>query len=151
MKVVAHNKKALFDYIIHDKLEAGIVLSGDEVKSLRGGKGSLAGSFATFHDGELYLINCHITPYEKAFLKANEDQATRRRKLLLHKKQLSKLIGEVSRKGVTLIPLKIYFNDKGLAKVEIGVATHKKAANKKQELKERDINRETKRELKGRY
>lgn len=150
MKVVAQNKKALFDYDILDHLEAGIVLSGDEVKSVRGGKVSLKGSFATVHQGELYLINCHISPYSKAYTK-QEEEATRRRKLLLRRKELNKLIGDISKKGITVIPLKIYFNKRNIAKIDLGLAKHKKAAGKKQALRERDIKRETEREIKGRW
>jgi SsrA-binding protein len=150
MKVVVQNKKALFDYEILDRLEAGIVLSGDEVKSLRAGKVSLIGAFATVHQGELYLINCNITPYAQAFAKREED-ATRRRKLLLHRRELDRLIGDISKKGVTLVPLKIYFNERSIAKVELGIAKHKKAASKKESIKERDIKRETAREVKGRW
>lgn len=150
MKVIAQNKKAFFDYDIIDKIEAGIVLSGDEVKSLREGKVSLIGAFATVHGGELYMINCRISPYSKAYMK-DDSEATRRRKLLLHRKQLSSLIGDISRKGITLIPLRIYFNDRNLAKVEIGVGKHKKAEGKKEAIKERDIKRETSRALKNTY
>lgn len=150
MKLIAQNKKAFFDYDILDKIEAGLVLSGDEVKSLREGKVSLVGAFATVHGGELYLINCRISPYSKAYQK-DEDIATRRRKLLLHRKQLNSLIGDISRKGITLIPLRLYFNDKNIAKVEIGVGKHKKAENKKEAIKERDIKRETGRSLKNVY
>lgn len=150
MKIVVQNKKALFDYEILDRLEAGIVLSGDEVKSLRAGKVSLTGAFATIHQGELYLINCNITPYAQAYAK-KEEEATRRRKLLLHRKELTRLVGDISKKGVTIVPLKIYFNARNIAKVELGIAKHKKAANKKQLIKERDIERETKREIKGRW
>lgn len=149
MKVVAQNKKAFFDYDISDKMEAGIVLTGDEVKSLRAGTVSLVGAFATVHGGELYMINCRISPYSKAYSKKEEEAATQRRKLLLHKKQLNRLIGDISRKGVTLIPLRIYFNERNIAKVEIGIGKHKKAAGKKEAIKERDINRQTSRELKG--
>ncbi len=150
MKIVTKNKKAFHDYDILERIEAGIVLSGDEVKSLRAGQISLTGSFATVHGGELYLINCHIAAYDKAFAKREED-ATRRRKLLLHRKQLSNLIGDVSKKGITIVPLKIYFNKRNIAKVELGIAKHKKAAGKKQALKERDIRRETDREVRGRW
>ncbi len=150
MKVVVQNKKAFFDYEILDRLEAGIVLSGDEVKSLRAGKVSLAGAFATVHQGELYLINCNITPYAQAYTK-KEEEATRRRKLLLHRKELTRIVGDISTKGVTIVPLKIYFNARNIAKVELGIAKHKKAASKKQLIKERDIERETKREIKGRW
>lgn len=150
MKLIAQNKKAFFDYEITGKLEAGIVLTGDEVKSLREGKVSLIGAFATVHGGELYLINCRITPYSKAYLK-DDEAASRRRKLLLHKSQLNKLIGDISRKGVTIMPLRMYFNDKNLAKVELGIGKHKKAAGKKEAIKERDIKRETSREVRGRF
>jgi len=148
MKVVARNKKAYHDYEILDTIEAGIVLTGDEVKSLRAGHVSLVGAFATFHQGELFLINCRITSYAKAY-KKDESLVTRRRKLLLHKRELDRLIGDVSRKGVTIIPLCIYFSKKSVAKVELGIGKHKKASSKKKELKERDIKRQTRRELKG--
>lgn len=150
MKLIAQNKKVFFDYDVSEKMEAGVVLTGDEVKSLREGKVSLIGAFVTMHGGELFLINCRITPYSKAYLK-DESEATRRRKLLLKKRQISKLIGDISRKGVTILPLKLYFNDKNLVKVEIGLGKHKKAAGKKEAIKERDIKRETSRALKGIY
>ena len=150
MKVIAQNKKAFFDYEILERLEAGIVLNGDEVKSLRAGKVSLIGSFATVHDGQLFLLNCNITPYTQAF-QAKKEAATRSRKLLLKRKEINRLIGDISRKGITIVPLKIYFNDRNYAKVELGLAKHKKAANKKESIKERDIKRETSRELRGRY
>lgn len=150
MKIVAQNKKALFDYEILERLEAGIVLTGDEVKSLRAGKASLVGSFATIHDGQLFLLNCNITPYDKAYVAKKED-ATKSRKLLLNRKEINRLIGDISRKGITIVALKIYFNDRNYAKVELGIAKHKKAANKKESIKERDIKRETSRELRGKY
>lgn len=150
MKVITQNKKALFDYEIIDRLEAGIVLTGDEVKSIRAGRVSLVGSFATVHQGELYLINCNITPYAMAYSK-KEDEATRRRKLLVHRRELHRLVGDISQKGITIVPLRIYFNNRNIAKVELGIAKHKKAASKKQALRERDIKRETDRELKKRW
>ena len=150
MKIVVQNKKAFHDYEILDRFEAGIVLTGDEVKSLRAGKVSLAGSFATIKKSELYLNNCHITPYDKAYMQKEED-ATRHRKLLIHRKDLNKLMGDISTKGITIVPLKIYFTKRGIAKVELGIAKHKKAAGKKQHLRERDIRRETEREIKGRW
>jgi len=149
MKTVAQNKKAYHDYEILEKIEAGIVLTGDEVKALRAGNASLIGAFATVHKGELFLINCRISPYGQAFRK-QEELATRRRKLLLHRRELNKLIGLASQKGVTLVPLKIYFNKRNIAKIELGLCRHKKAPSKKRELKERDIRRETHRELKER-
>lgn len=150
MKIVAQNKKAYHDYEILEKLEVGIVLTGDEVKSMRAGNVSMAGSFAHIQKGELYLVNCHIAPYEQAYQKGEDDYSTRRRKLLVHKKELNKLIGEVSRKGITLVPLKIYFNKRNLAKLELGLCKGKKAHSKKAALKERDIKREAERELRGR-
>lgn len=151
MKIIAKNKKAFFEYDILEKLEAGLVLTGDEVKSLRAGQVSLVGSYAVVKDGELFLLNCNIAAYEKAYSKADDEQTRRSRKLLLHKRQLSKIIGDVSKKGITIVPLMLYFNKRNIAKVELGLAKHKKAAGKKQALKERDIDRQTKRELKDVY
>lgn len=148
MKIITKNKKAYHDYQILETIEAGIVLTGDEVKSLRAGHVNLTGSFATVHKGELFLINAHITPYEKAYVKS-EEAAKRSRKLLLHKKEINRLIGDISRKGITLVPLKLYFDKKSRVKVELGICKHKKAPSKKKELKERDIRRQTQRELKG--
>lgn len=150
MKLVAQNKKVLHDYDILDRFEAGIVLTGDEVKSLRAGKVSLIGAFATVKKGELYLNNCHITPYAQAYQK-NEDDATRARKLLVKRKELNKMIGDISKKGITIVPIKIYFNDRNIAKVQMGIAKHKKAAGKKAALRERDIKRETDREVRNRW
>ena len=147
MNIVAKNKKALFDYEILNHLEAGIVLTGDEVKTLRAKRASLVGAFATVKDGELFLINCNIPTYSHAYTK-DEDKAFRTRKLLLHRKELNKIIGDVSKKGITVVPLKIYFNKKNMAKVDLGLARHRKAAGKKQVIKERDIARDTHRELK---
>lgn len=150
MKIITQNKKAFFDYEILDRIEAGIVLVGDEVKALRAGHANLTGSFAHIHDGELYIVNMHISPYSHAYTKS-EEQTKRSRKLLIHKRELNRLIGEMSKGGITLIPLKIYFNGKGLVKVEIGIAKHKKAASKKAEQKEKDIERQTRREIKKVY
>ena len=147
MKVIAQNKKAYHDYDILEKIEAGIVLTGDEVKSLRAGQVSLIGSFAVIRNGELTLVNCRIAPYEKAYLKS-EELAARTRVLLLHKRQTLKLLGEIAQKGVTVIPLMFYLNDKSKIKVLMGVAKHKNAPSKKKELKERDIKRETSRAMK---
>lgn len=148
MKIIIQNKKALFDYEILYKVEAGVVLTGDEVKSLRAHRGSLSGSFATVKDAELFLLNCNIPLYSFAYSK-DEDTALRTRKLLLSRKEINKLIGEISKKGMTILPLKVYFNAKGLVKVELGVGRHRKAHDKKELLKERDIARETRRELKN--
>ena len=150
MKIISQNKKAFFDYEILEKLEAGIVLTGDEVKSLRIGNCSLIGAFATFHKGELFLINASISPYSHAYQK-DDSTSKRSRKLLLKKRELMSLLGDVSKKGITIVPLKIYFNEKGRVKLELGTAKHKKAASKKESIKERDISRETRRELRGKY
>jgi len=148
MKIIVQNKKALFDYDIQETLEAGIVLSGDEVKSIRSGHISLQGAYATLHGNELFLLNCRISPYEKAF-GGTKDEAytTRSRKLLLHKRELKKLIGQIAKKGITIIPLSLYLNEKSLIKVKIGIGIHRKATSKKNLLKERDIAREAAREI----
>jgi SsrA-binding protein len=148
MKVVAQNKKAFHEYEILARWEAGIVLTGDEVKSIRAGHISLVGAYATIHAKELYLLNANISPYSHAFEKA-DDLAKRSRKLLLTKKELTKLMSEIARKGITAVPLKIYISGRGLVKVELGLAKHKKAHGIKEAIKERDIARETRRELKG--
>jgi SsrA-binding protein len=147
MKIIIQNKKALFDYEILYTVEAGIVLTGDEVKSLRANRGSLNGSFATVKGTELFLLNCNIPVYTHAYQK-DEDTALRTRKLLLNRGELNKLLGEVSKKGMTILPLKLYFNSKSLVKVELGIGRHRKQHDKKELLKERDIARETRRELK---
>lgn len=150
MKIITQNKKAFHDYDILERVEAGIVLTGDEVKALRAGQVSLVGSFATVHHNELMLINCNISPYSHAYTKSDE-QARRSRKLLLHRRELNRIIGDISRKGITIVPLKLYFNEKGRVKVEIGIAKHKKAYGIKEELKERDIARQTRRELREKF
>lgn len=147
MKIIAQNKKAFHDYDILEKIEAGIALTGDEVKSLRAGNVSMVGAFAAIRQGEMTLVNCRISPYEKAYQK-DEETAARTRILLLHKRQILKLLGEIAQKGVTVVPLMFYFNDKSKIKVQLGVAKHKNAPSKKKELKERDIKRETSRAMK---
>lgn len=149
MKEIARNKKAFFDYEILDTMEVGIVLTGDEVKSARKGQVSLLDAFAVVQAGELTLLNCSIAPYSHAYSK-KDDLSRRTRILLAKRRQIDSLIGDISRKGLTLIPLKMYFNARGFIKLEIGLAKHKKAHDKKQSLKERDIKRETARELKKR-
>ena len=147
MKIITVNKKAFYNYDIKEKIEAGIQLTGDEVKSLRQGNVSLVDAFATIHKGEINLINCYIAPYVHAYSKV--DKTRRTRKLLLHKREINKLIGDISRKGLTLVPLRMYFK-KGFVKVELGLAKHKKAVSKKRELREKDIKREAEREVKYR-
>lgn len=148
MNIIAKNKKAFFDYEIFNKIEAGIVLTGDEVKMLRAKHGSLVGAFATVKENELFLINCNIPIYTNAFNK-DDKAALRSRKLLLHRKELNKIIGYVSQKGITLVPTLLYFNKKNIVKVEIGLAKHRKAQGQKELIKERDIARDTRRELKN--
>ena len=112
MKVIAQNKKAFHDYDILERIEAGLVLTGDEVKSVRAGQVSLIGSFATVRNNELYLLNAMISTYTFAYAKS-EEQARRSRKLLLHKRQLLNIIGDISKKGITIVPLKMYLTEKG--------------------------------------
>lgn len=150
MKVICQNKKARFDYHVISTLECGIVLTGDEVKSLRAGQVRLDGSYGLARNNELFLINCHISPYTHAYIK-KDDSAVRNRKLLAHKREIIRLIGDTSKKGITLIPLKFYFNEKGKVKLELGLCKHKKAHEQKELIKERDIARETRRELAGRW
>lgn len=150
MLIVAENKKAFFDYAILEHIEAGIVLTGDEVKSLRAKHVSLQGAFAQFYQGELMIINMRIAPYSHAYQK-DDERSSRSRKLLLHKRELMQLLGDLTKKGVTLLPLKVYFNERNIAKVDLGIAKHKKSVDKRSDIKERDIKRETARELKNKY
>lgn len=149
MKIVTTNKRAFHDYEIIDRLEAGLVLTGDEVKSIRRGTINLSDSFAIVQDGEVVLLNCYIAPYTHSYSKTDNSRVTR--KLLLHKKEIDKLVGDISRKGLTVIPLKIYFNPRSLIKIELGIAKHKKLIDKKREMREKDIKRETERESKVKY
>lgn len=151
MKIIAQNKKAFFDYEVLEKYEAGIALNGDEVKAIRAGNINLTGSFVTVHNGQLNLINVHISPYSHAFQKPSDEYTRRTRPLLLHRREINKLIGAISRGGFALVPLKVYFNDRGFIKIEIGLCRHKKAHEQKEAIRERDIKRETRRELSGKY
>ncbi|HBR27351.1 MAG TPA: SsrA-binding protein, partial [Rhizobiales bacterium] len=123
-KLVAENRKARFNYDIEEKLEAGIALLGSEVKSLRTGKANIAESYAASEGGELYLINAHIAEYTQAG-RANHEP-TRRRKLLVHRREMGRLAGAIKKEGMTLVPLKLYFNARGIAKVELGLGKGKK-------------------------
>ncbi|MCB2155028.1 SsrA-binding protein SmpB [bacterium] len=147
-RVVVQNKKARHLFEITDRIEAGIVLAGSEVKSLREGKGSVAEAYIVPRGNEMWLVGMHITPYEKA--SAWVEPAVRDRKLLLHRREIDRLAGAVSQKGMTLVPLKVYFSDRGHVKIEIGLARGKKAPDKRQDLKERQIKRELEREYKVR-
>jgi len=148
MKIISTNKKAFFDYTMQSTLEAGLVLTGDEVKALRAGLANLAGSFAAITRNELHLLNCYIGPYSHAYSKVEKKLPRRSRKLLVHRAELAKLAGAISRKGLTIVPLKLYFSERGYIKVELGIARHKNAPERKEELRERDIQRESRREAK---
>ena len=135
MKLVANNKKAYHDYFIEEKYEAGIVLHGTEVKSMRMGKCSIKESFIRIENGEIFAYGMHVSPYEKGNI-FNKDPL-RTKKLLLHKKEINKLMGKIAEKGYTLVPLQVYFKD-GRAKVEIGLAKGKKLYDKRQDIAKKD-------------
>jgi SsrA-binding protein len=145
-KIVAENRKARFNYEIEDTLEAGIVLTGTEVKALRLGKSNIAESYASEEGGELWLINAYIPEY----LQANRfnHEPRRRRKLLVHARELARLSAAVQKDGKTIVPLKLYFNEKGTAKLELALARGKKLHDKRETEKKRDWNREKARLLK---
>jgi SsrA-binding protein len=146
--IVAQNRKARHDYTIGETIEAGIVLRGPEVKSLRHGRATLTEAWAGERDGELWLFNAYIPEYQGGVLSRFEPRAAR--KLLLHRKQVRHLIGAVTREGATLVPLQIHFNDRGRAKVLIGLAEGRKKADKRAAIKERDWQREKARLLRAR-
>ena len=146
-KLIANNKKAYHDYFIEDKYEAGIVLVGTEVKSVRMGKCSIKEAFVREENGEMILYGLHISPYEKGNI-FNRDPV-RPRKLLLHKNEIRKMTGQVAQKGYTLVPLSVYFKDSKI-KVEIGLAKGKKLYDKRQTIAKKDMRREAEREFKVR-
>jgi len=136
MQIIAANKKANHDYFINEKFEAGLVLTGSEVKSLRINTGSIKESFISEKEGELWLTNCYIKKYSAS---NNQDTSTTRdRKVLVHKKQLNKIIGASRRDGMTIVPILLYFNEKGLAKITIGLAKGKKKQDKRASIKEKE-------------
>lgn len=137
---MAENRKARHAYEIHEAFEAGIALEGSEVKSLRQGKVNIAESYATEQGGEIYIINAYIPAYAQANRFNHEER--RPRKLLLHKREIAKLIGAVRREGMTLVPLKLYFNDRGRAKLELALARGRKLHDKREVEKARDWNRQ---------
>jgi SsrA-binding protein len=139
-KTVADNRKARYSYAIDETLEAGIMLVGSEVKSLRGGKSTISESYATAKDGALYLINSYIPEYTQA---SRFNHAPKRdRKLLVHKREAARLSAAIQREGMTLVPLRLYFNEKGRAKIEIGIAKGKKLHDKRETEKNRDWQRD---------
>ncbi len=146
IKVIATNKKAYHNFNLLDKWECGIALVGPEVKSLRAGHASFTDAFAHADKGELFLYNLHINPYEQASFMNPE--ADRPRKLLLHKKELERTVGLLSRTGLTLVATKIYFNSRGLVKVEIALGQGKKLYDKREDIKKREIRRDMDRALK---
>ncbi len=144
-KTVVSNRKALHEYQILERVEAGIVLTGAEVKSLRGGHGSLAEAFARVRDGEVWLEGFHIPPYQQAMDKSRTDPI-RTRKLLLHRKEIERLIGKTAERGLSLVPLRVYFTH-GMAKIEIGLGQGRRQFEKRQAIAEREHQREIEREF----
>ena len=147
-KVIAQNRKANHDYFIEETYEAGIVLQGTEIKSIRAGRVNLKDAFARIHRGEVFLYNMHISPYEQGN-RFNHDPL-RTRKLLLHRKQINKLIGLTQQQGYSLVPLKIYIKN-GFAKVLIGLGKGKKKYDKREDLKQKQAKRDIERAMKDRY
>jgi len=145
MKTIAQNKKAFHDYEILDKLEAGIALAGSEVKSIRAGRISLKDSFVEIQNHEAFLLRCHISPYLQASIFNHEPE--RKRKLLLTRREIHRLDQKVKERGFSMVPLQVYLTDKGLIKVEIALVRGKREYEKKQKLKERDIQREMDRDV----
>ena len=141
-KPAAENRRARYDYFIEDTLEAGIVLTGSEVKSLREGKANITESYASVEGAELWLINGYIPPFSQAKSEAFGHEERRRRKLLVHKRELARLHQATGREGMTLVPLKLYFNEKGRAKLELGLAKGKKMADKRATEAKRDWQRD---------
>ncbi|WEG74088.1 SsrA-binding protein SmpB [Vagococcus intermedius] len=146
-KLIAQNRKARHDFAVLDTIEAGMVLQGTEIKAIRAGRMNLKDGFAKVRNGEVFLHNVHISPYEQGNLFNHEPLRTR--KLLMRKKQIDRLVGETKNAGITLVPLKVYIKN-GYAKVLIGIAKGKKSYDKREDLKRRDINREIERTLKNR-
>jgi SsrA-binding protein len=146
-KAVATNRKAFHDYAIEEKLEAGIVLQGTEVKSLREGRVNLRDSYASVDKGVVRLHNCHISPYSHGNIMNHDPLRTRT--LLLHKKEIRKLIGQTQQKGLTLVPLRIYFSPRGHAKVELALARGKKEYDRRETIKQREAGREMERAMKN--
>ena len=145
IKLVANNKKAYHDYFVDEKIEAGLVLHGTEVKSLRMGKCSIKESFIRIENGEMFVYGMHISPYEKGNI-FNKDPL-RVKKLLLHKSEINKLTGKIKEKGFTIVPLQVYFKD-GKAKMEIGLCRGKKLYDKRQDIAQKDMKREAEKEFK---
>ena len=148
VKVVAENRRARYDYFVEDRYEAGIELKGTEVKALRGGEGSIAESYAMVEDEQVYLVNSSIPQYGSGGYVNHEPR--RRRRLLMRAREIAKLHGAITRQGLTLIPLSLYFNSKGRAKIELALARGKKVHDKRETIKERDWKREQGRVMRNR-
>ncbi len=142
VKIICQNKKARFEYEVLETMEAGLVLQGTEVKSLREGRANLSDSYATLDDDELYLVHCHISPYGHGNI--NNHAPLRPRKLLLHRRELRRLYGKITERGLTLVPLKLYFR-RGVAKAELALVRGKKSYDKRETLKRRTAEREIER------
>ena len=147
-KSIAINRRARHDYFIEETYEAGIVLTGTEVKSLRSGKGNLQDSYALVKDNELMLLNCHISPYD--FGNRFNHDPVRTRKLLMHREEIRRLFGKIREKGFTLVPLQLYFDERGRVKVEIALAKGKKLYDKRDDIAERDAKRNIDKAMKER-
>ena len=147
MKIIANNKKATYDYDISIKVNSGLVLTGSEVKSLRNNSSSIKEAYIEEKGGELWLSNCFIKRYNSS--SHNENNPTRQRKLLISKKELNKLIGSIKKEGFTIVPISMYFNDKGLVKLNIGLGRGKKKYDKRQSQKLKDWNKNKQRLLKN--
>lgn len=147
-KLIANNKKARHEYFIEEVIEAGIVLTGTEVKSIRMGKASIKESYAIIKESEVFIQGMHISPYEMGN-RYNPDPV-RLRKLLLHRKEIDRLIGATMKKGYTIVPLRLYLNNKGLVKLEIGIAKGKQLHDKRHDIAKKDANRDLQREMRER-
>ena len=145
-RIIAENRRARFDYAIEEDIECGIILLGSEVKSMRTGKANIAESYASVEDGELWLINSYVSAYKQATIWGHEER--RKRKLLVSRRQLARLWAATAKEGMTLVPLVMYFNDKGLVKLKIAVAKGKKLADKRATEAKRDWDRQKRRLLK---
>jgi SsrA-binding protein len=143
MQAIVENRRARHDYFIEDTVEAGLVLEGSEVKSLRDHQASIKEAYCIVEKGEAYIVGMHIAPYKQASLDIPEPM--RKRKLLLHKEELKKLYGKTQRRGYTIVPLKLYFSDRGIAKILLGICRGKKLIDKRETLKRRAMDREARR------
>lgn len=146
-RIICTNRKLFRDYEVLDTFECGIELKGSEVKSLREAKAAIEEGFARIDDGELFLYQCHIQPYEKASY--FKEEATRPRRLLVHRAQLRKLIGQVTQRGLTLAPMRMYFNKRGLVKVALSLVKGRKTWDRREDIRKRDVDRDIRRETRG--